>query len=411
MSARASRLAILGPGLLVAATGVGAGDLATAAFTGSVLGTSVLWAVVLGAFFKFVLNEGLARWQLATGETLLEGVLGRVPRPARFLFLLYFLPWSWFVGSALVGACGVTTHALLPVFDDATTGKIVFGVACSGVGLAIALRGGFRAFERLMSVSVALMFAATIATAVALRPDVGEVLRGLFVPSVPDADGRGPGWTIALMGGVGGTLTVLCYGYWIREVGREGPGAIATCRIDLVVGYAATALFGLAMVVVGSTIEVEGKGSGLVVALAQRLDGELGPAMRLVFLVGAWSAVFSSLVGVWQSVPYLFADFWSLARGDERPASASLVASAPYRVWSFALAIVPLGGLWLSFKEVQKLYAIVGACFMPLLALALLVLLRRGGPAGVHANRVGTVLVLAVVVAFFAWAGWIGAAG
>ena len=57
------RLAIFGPGILVAATGVGAGDLATGAFSGGELGVAVLWAVVLGAGLKFVLNEGLARWQ------------------------------------------------------------------------------------------------------------------------------------------------------------------------------------------------------------------------------------------------------------------------------------------------------------------------------------------------------------
>ena len=49
--------AVIGPGILVAATGVGAGDLATAAFTGSRLGMAVLWAVAIGAFVKFVLNE------------------------------------------------------------------------------------------------------------------------------------------------------------------------------------------------------------------------------------------------------------------------------------------------------------------------------------------------------------------
>ena len=54
--------AILGPGLLLAATGVGGGDLATATFVGGMLGTAVLWAVALGAFMKFVVTEGLARW-------------------------------------------------------------------------------------------------------------------------------------------------------------------------------------------------------------------------------------------------------------------------------------------------------------------------------------------------------------
>ena len=37
--------------MLVAATGIGAGDLATAAFAGSKLGLAILWAVILGAFF------------------------------------------------------------------------------------------------------------------------------------------------------------------------------------------------------------------------------------------------------------------------------------------------------------------------------------------------------------------------
>ena len=70
---RLSIIAIIGPGLLVAATGVGAGDLATGAIVGSKLGVAVLWAVVLGAILKFVLTEGLARWQLVTRDTILEG--------------------------------------------------------------------------------------------------------------------------------------------------------------------------------------------------------------------------------------------------------------------------------------------------------------------------------------------------
>lgn len=137
-------LALMGPGLLVAATGVGAGDLATASFTGSQLGTAVLWAVLLGGFLKFVLTEGLARWQLATGETLLEGVAHRISPLAGWLFLPYLLLWSFFVGSALMSACGVTLHAILPVFENAATGKIVFGIVSSLLGLALVLAGGFK---------------------------------------------------------------------------------------------------------------------------------------------------------------------------------------------------------------------------------------------------------------------------
>ena len=54
-----------------------------------------------------------------------------------------------------------------------------------------------------------------------------------------------------LPGGVGGTLTVLCYGYWIREEGRIDMQQMRTCRVDLGVGYVMTAVFGVCMVILG----------------------------------------------------------------------------------------------------------------------------------------------------------------
>ncbi|NNE71023.1 MAG: Nramp family divalent metal transporter, partial [Rhodothermales bacterium] len=100
--------------MLVAATGVGAGDLATATFSGSQLGLAVLWAVVAGGLFKFTLNEGLARWQLATGSTFIEGAVRHLGKAVGWVFLPYLLLWSLFVGTALMGACGVALYAIVP---------------------------------------------------------------------------------------------------------------------------------------------------------------------------------------------------------------------------------------------------------------------------------------------------------
>lgn len=407
---------MLGPGLLVAATGVGAGDLATAAFTGSQLGTGVLWAVVLGAFLKFVLNEGLARWQIATGETLLAGAVRRLGRPVRVLFPLYLLPWTFFVGSALASACGVTLHAMLPVCEDPVAGKQAFGVAASLLGIVLVRAGGFRLFERTMAGSIAVMFVTVVATAVLLRPDALAVARG-FLPQIPDAGGDaagdagggGLGWTVALMGGVGGTLTVLCYGYWIRAEGRDRPEDLAVMRLDLGVSYAMTAMFGIAMVVIGSTITAEGEGAGLVVALAERLSGPLGPVGRWAFLVGAFGAVFSSLLGVWQSVPYVFADFWRLVRGEEAAGARAVdTAARPYRLYLYAIGTVPLLGLFASFREIQRAYAIIGALFIPLLAVVLLALNGRASVVGSRfRNRVATSAVLVASVVLFLVFGWL----
>src|SRR5687768_5072340 len=148
---RRGLLATIGPGILVAATGVGVGDIAGAGFAGSKLGYAVLWAAVVGSFVKFVVNEGLMRWQLATGQTLLEGAVLRFGRPVQWLFLVYLLVWSWAVGSALISASGVAAHALVPIFDDPQTGKIVWGILHSLIAVILILRGGFKRFELAMT--------------------------------------------------------------------------------------------------------------------------------------------------------------------------------------------------------------------------------------------------------------------
>ena len=405
--------AVLGPGLLVAATGIGAGDLATASFSGSILGNAILWAAVVGAFLKYVVTEGLARWQLATGDTLLEGIVRRIGRPVGWFFLPYLIIWSFFVASALMSGCGVTLHAMIPLFEDPVHGKIVFGALSSIVGLVLVLIGGYSLFDKVMRLCIGIMFITVIVTAVLLWPGTGEVLRGLFVPTIPDADGQGITWTVALIGGIGGTFTVLCYGYWIREEGRTGSGFLKTCRIDLISGYAITALFGVAMVIIGSTIEIEGRGATLLVSLSDQLVEPLGQTGKWLFLVGAAGAVFSSLLGVWQAVPYLFADTLGLLREDEESAihGGDAVAidtrSLPYRGYLVALAIVPIAGLFWSFQEIQKLYAIIGATFIPFLAIALLILNGRADWVGERfRNRPTTVVVLVATLAFFVWIGW-----
>ena len=396
----------MGPGLLVAATGVGAGDLATAAFTGNALGPAVLWAVVVGAAAKYVLNEGLARWQLVTGETLLEGALRKVPAAFQILFLAYFLVWSFLVAAALMSACGATFHAILPVTGSAAGDKLLYGALHGAAGVVLVRLGGFRLFERVMGAAIGLMFVTVVATAVWVAPDWGAVAAGLVVPRIPPVPG-GAAWTAALMGGVGGTLTVLCYGYWIREEGRTGPADLAVSRLDLGLGYLMTALFGVAMVIVGSTVDVTGSGAGLVVSLADRLEATLGAAGRWTFLAGAWAAVASSLLGVWQSVPYLFADQWRLLRRSESGRQEPVDTTArPYRLFLYALATVPLLGVAWSFAATQRLYAITGALFMPLLAATLLLLAAPRRPMGAHRNRPFTNALLVAILVFFTILFW-----
>jgi Mn2+/Fe2+ NRAMP family transporter len=400
---------MLGPGLLLAATGVGGGDLATGSFVGGLLGTAVLWAVLVGALLKFVVTEGLARWQLATGDTLIEGAFARLGPLVVWLFLPYLLLWSFFVGSAQMSACGVALHAMFPVFDDARAGKVAFGIASGLVGLVLVWYGGYRLFENVMRVCIAFMFTTVVVTAVLLWPGTAEVLAGLVIPRIPDAGGEGLAWTIALIGGVGGTLTVLCYGYWLREEGLTDAADLPACRIDLASGYLMTAAFGIAMVIVGSNVVVEGSGAELLVRLSDRLEELLGVWGKWLFLVGTLGAVFSSLLGVWQSVPYLFADCWNLLHEgrDANRVRAVDTTARPYRLYLCAIAVIPMLGLFSSFRDVQKIYTVTGALFFPVLALALLIFNGRTSWIGARfRNGPLTALALVAVLVFFSWIGF-----
>ncbi|OGD18483.1 MAG: hypothetical protein A2W03_05015 [Candidatus Aminicenantes bacterium RBG_16_63_16] len=161
-------------GLLVAATGVGAGDLITASLAGSAVGLAILWAAVAGALLKWLLNEGIARWQMATSSTLLEGWVKHLGGVVKWGFFAYFIAWSYMVGGALINACGVAGAGLLPVGDPHTS-KIIWGIIHSLVGLAVVWAGGFRAFEYVMSALTVLMVATVLITVVLIRPDWAAV--------------------------------------------------------------------------------------------------------------------------------------------------------------------------------------------------------------------------------------------
>lgn len=410
--ARRNLLLLVGPGVLVAATGVGAGDLATAAFAGSKLGLAVLWAVVLGALVKFVLNEQLARWQLATGTTILEGAISKLGPIVWAVFGAYLLLWSPFVAVALMKACGAVLNAMVPGLP-AWAGA----VGCSLVGLAMVWLGGFRLFQRVMAACIGVMVVVVVASAAMTAPALLEVAGG-FVPRPPEGE-QALGWTIALIGGVGGTLTIICYNYWMREAGREGPGDLKVCRIDLAVGYAMTALFGVGMIVLAAGVagggELEGRGASIIVQVADRIGASTHPALshawRWAFLVGAFGAVFSSVLGVWQAVPSVFADWWAMRPGSRKRAPVS-TNSLPYRGFLVALATLPMVLLVVRFETAQKVYAIVGAAFIPLLAVALLLLMNRRAWVGrMLANRWWANAALVLALAVCALAAWQSIAG
>lgn len=395
----------VGPGLIVAATGVGAGDLVAASVAGSRYGYALLWACVVGAALKYVLNEGIARWQLATGMTMLEGWTTYLGRWAQGYFLLYTVVWSFVVGAALISACGLAAHAIAPVFSVA-----VWGLLHSFVAVIIVLVGQYKGFERLMEILVGVMFLSLLVCAFGLHPPHTSVGLAITEADLPKGSGA---FVMSVIGGVGGSLTLLSYGYWIREARWQGLSWLKVARLDLGIAYILTGLFGIAVMLIAAILlhpkglSIQGNKGILVVA--EHLRGALGAWGFWIFLLGFWAAVMTSMLGVWQSVPYLFCDFLALRKkvSPEQRAALLSTKSRPFRLFLLWIAFPP--ALLLFFQKpvaLIVLYAVIGSLFMPWLALTLLLMNNRTAWVGPQArNGLVTNTFLVLALALFLWLG------
>ena len=140
--------------------------------------------------------------------------------------------------------------------------------------------------------------------------------------------------------------------------------------MDLKGAYFMTALFSVAMVILGSRLPV-GESSQLAYNLSKQVGDVLGETGMWIFRLGFWGGVFSSLVGVFQSVPYLFADYLTTLQGKK---SENLRREKSYKFFLLFIALVPISSLYFNLEFIQLFYAVFGALFMPFLAVSLLIL-------------------------------------
>ena len=402
-----SVLKLAGPGLVVAATGIGSGDVVSATVGGARYGVILLWAIAAGAFFKFVLQEGIARWQLATGKTALEGWADHLPAWVKWYFVVYHVLWTVAVSASLTNATGLGIANLTGGAIPQSWGA----VAHSLIGFAFVFFGGYDSFEKFMKFLVGVMGFSILFCAIFTLEQPAVAARGLLIPTIPAGSGTN---VLSLIGGVGGSITMLSYNYWMREEGMRGSGFVSYVRGDIAIAYLFTAVFGMSIMLIANdafyTAGVTLTNAEAVPRMAAALGSVLGTFGRIAFSVGFWAAVFASLLGVWQSVPYLYADFYGIYKkmSPEARRDVVKVTSTPYRL---ALAFISLVPIPFAFTgqpiQVVIIYTIVSSLFVPFVAATLLYLNNRvKWSEQVPHNSMLTNLLLLTILVLFAIVGY-----
>lgn len=385
---RRGRLALLGPGLVLAAASVGAGDMVTSLAGAAGYGMALLWAILIGVVLKFVLTESVGRLYMATGQTVIASLrsVGRWLPPAFFVFVLVI---GLLYGAALSSVASLALSTLFPALPQRP-----LGIAIALASAALVYVGRYALFERVMSVFILVKFLGMVVLAVAMLATVDDLpgLVSTMRPRLPEGDVV---TVLALIGGVGGTAGIASYSYWVRERNWQHRSWLPVMRADSAVSYAVTFLFVLCTTVVGTGL-LYGTGNTIsgndgLAALADPLGADLGSAARVLFLATFFFVTLSALVGGFNALCYLLADSLRTMRGipesDAEPHMAQ--HSRPFRAFVLYCALASVAVTFMGKPVALVLtYAAFGSLILPLLSGALLVLLNRRGIEPLYRNKV-----------------------
>ena len=305
----------IGPGLILASSIVGSGELIATTVLGAENGYTLLWFIIVSCLIKIVVQNELGRYAIGTGETTLEA-FNRVPGPRLGVSWVVWL-WVLMISMTLMqvggmmGGISEILHDLVPAIPVAGW---VWIVAAGTSVLLIA--GRYSLVERVAMGLVVSFTVLTVSCAFLLfkRPEFfsWDALLGGFMFSMPQG---GFVTAVAAFGitGVGATELVM-YPYWCIEKGyarfagkrddtpawrQRAFGWIKVMGVDvlnsMVIYTFATIAFYLLGAGILNGMGLMPQGSEMVKVLSNMYTETLGHWSLYLFLVGAFAVFYSTL--------------------------------------------------------------------------------------------------------------------
>lgn len=285
----------LGPGLIIAASFIGPGTVTTSIVTGASLGMALAWAVLFSIIATIVLQEMSARLGLATRKSLGEAFRITFQSPvARLLMVILVVSAIGIGGASYAG--GDTTGTALALTSVTGLDKRLVVLVIVALIFALLWTGSYKLIEKVLMVMVAILALIFLITAVISGPPLGELVKGMFVPSIPSGALL---TTIALIG-----TTVVPYNVFLHTSlaqenwrGQDVTASIKEARTDTVVSVGIGGLITLAIMASAfGAMFVKGIAAESGSDLAEALRPLLGDAAPWVFAIGLFAAGFTSAV-------------------------------------------------------------------------------------------------------------------
>jgi manganese transport protein len=421
-----SALRRIGPGIVLASSIVGSGEVIATTTLGAQVGYAALWIVLVSCAIKPVVQAELGRYTIVTGNTGLEG-FNAVPGPRAGAS---WLVWAWAITVTLTllqvggmyGGVGQVLHVLIPAIP-----VNAWVAVCLGITLAVLLGGGYARIERFAMVKVGLFTLITVfAAAVLLRrpgavtmADLGSGL-GLQLPPA------GLVTAIAVFGitGVGATELVM-YPYWCVEKGYArfvGPrqpdaawvararGWIRVMHLDIACSMAIYTMATVAFYLLGAGVlhrmGVVPAARDTVAVLSQIYTQTLGEWALWVFYAGVVVTLYGTIFAATAAHSRMMADLVRVLGVYARDDAAARLRWRNRFV--IVLASVPALFFWLFESPVRMVVAggVAQALMLPLIGFAAIYVRHTRLPRELLPSPVTTValwIATAVMAGFAAY--------
>lgn len=314
----------LGPGLIIAASIVGSGELIGTTKTGADAGYSLMWLILIGCVIKVFVQVEFGRYAVAEGTPTIAA-LDQVPGPR---LRVSWLVWAWFfmfLTSAvaqlggILGGVGQLFATMWPITGDFARDDLYYCFGTAIVTSIMLLIGRYRVVQNVSTVLVAGFTLVTVFNVFAL-PYFSDAAVGwdylkhglsFHLPEKPGALGV----ALATFGIIGvGASEVIAYPYWCIERGYArftGPrdntegwaerarGWMRVMRVDCWVSMIIYTFATMAFYVLGAAV-LHPKGlspsrDGLIPTLQQMYADVFGSWGGYVFLFGAFAVLYSTL--------------------------------------------------------------------------------------------------------------------
>ena len=325
------KLKFLGPGFILSASIVGSGELIATTILGAKAGFIAFWVIIISCLIKVAVQLEFGKQAILTGETVMS-LFNKLPGSR-----LGRAGWAvWTVGILtslkivqLGGMIGGSAVVLKMLFDGLPLYLYVILVVIATAAMIYA--GYYKAVEK---ISLIMVVAFTITTIVALIVLRYTPFNFTWKDVFSGLEFRLPSEYVAVAFGAFGITGVasdeiIAYNYWCIEKGYAaytGPrddsnawkararGWIRVMYLDAIVAMiiytAVTAAFYLlgAAILHGKTVVPQG--NGVIEAISAIYTQSLGEGAKLIYLIGAFFVLFSSVFASLAAWTRLFPDIF-----------------------------------------------------------------------------------------------------